>query len=84
MNEAPVDRYTAISEVIMRLKPRTIFGICRLILRAVRSALDEIEEAKDADSPGGEKVTALEAAEVAGIALASIVEPLGDLLENNS
>lgn len=55
--------------------------IARLVIAAVRAAVEETKDAKSPDSPEGKKVTAEEALEIAAAVLASLVEPLADLLE---
>ena len=64
----------------MRLKPTQIFKIARLLIRAVITALNEVEGAKDPDSDGGKRVTTSEAVEVAGAVLATLVEPIAAIL----
>ena len=64
----------------MRLKPKQIFQIARLVIRGVTTALDEVESAKDPASPGGKRVTTQEAVEVAGAVMASLVEPVAAIL----
>lgn len=54
--------------------------VARLVISAVRTALSESESAKHPDSEGGAKVTAEEALEISSAVLASLVEPLADLL----
>jgi hypothetical protein len=56
--------------------------IARLLIVAVRAAVEETEEAKEADSDGGKKVTTEEALEIASAVLASLVEPLANLLQD--
>ncbi|MGI9448183.1 MAG: hypothetical protein ACR2NI_11060 [Pirellulales bacterium] len=54
--------------------------VARLVISAVRTAISESESAKDPASDGGSKVTAEEALEISSAVLASLVEPLADLL----
>lgn len=67
-------------EALLRLKPRQIFAMARLIIGAVRAALEEVETAKAPGSPGGKKVTAEEAIDVAAAILGSLVDPIADIL----
>ena len=67
----------------MRLKPKQIFQIARLVIRGIMTALDEVESAKAPTSPGGKKVTSAEALEVAGSVLASLVEPISAILTDD-
>lgn len=71
------DKKTA---ALMRLKPKQIFQIARIIIRAIRAALDEVETAKSPNSPGGRRVTSQEAVDVAAACLGSLVEPIADIL----
>jgi hypothetical protein len=54
--------------------------MARLIIGAVRAALEEVETAKAPGSPGGKKVTAEEAIDVAAAILGSLVDPIADIL----
>ena len=54
--------------------------VARLVISAVRTAISESESAKEPTSDGGSKVTAEEALEISSAVLASLVEPLSDLL----
>jgi len=67
----------------MRLKPKQIFQIARLVIRGVTTALDEVESAKDPSSPGGKRVTTQEAMEVASAVMASLVEPISAILADD-
>lgn len=67
----------------MRLKPGQIFNIARLVIRGIRTALDEVESAKDPASPGGKKVTTEEAIEVAAAVLGSLIEPIAGILTDD-
>lgn len=57
--------------------------IARLVISAVRTAVEETKDAKEPDSDGGKKVTAEEAMEIAAAVLASCVEPLAGLLRED-
>ena len=57
--------------------------IARLVITAVRAAVDETKDAKMPHSPGAEKVTAQEAMEIAAAVLASLVEPMAELLTDD-
>ena len=46
--------------------------IARLVIAAVRAAVDETKEAKEADSDGGKKVTTEEALEIARHVLSTV------------
>ena len=67
----------------MRLKPGQIFNIARLVIRGIRTALDEVESAKAETSPGGKKVTTEEAIEVAAAVLGSLIEPIAGILTDD-
>ena len=54
--------------------------VARLVISAVRTAIQESEDAKQLGSDGGKKVTAEEALDISSAVLASLVEPLADLL----
>jgi hypothetical protein len=54
--------------------------IARLVITAVRAAVEETKDAKDPASEGGKKVTPQEAMEIAAAVLASLVEPMAELL----
>jgi len=56
------------------------YKIARLLISAIRVAVQEVEDAKDADSPQGKRVTPGEALEISSAILASLVEPLADIL----
>ncbi len=54
--------------------------VARLLISAVRTAIQESEDAKSSDSPSGAKITPDEALQISSAVLASLVEPLADLL----
>ena len=64
----------------MKLKNIKWFHIARLVIRAVKLAIDEANDAKDPDSHKGAKISAQEALEISSSVLASLVEPLSDIL----
>jgi len=64
------------------MKGIKFWKIARLVIRAVRAAIDELEKSKDPKSDGGTKVTPEEALEISASVLASLVEPLGNLLSD--
>lgn len=55
--------------------------IARLVISAVRTAVREAEDAKQPGTDGGVRITPDEALEISSAVLASLVEPLADLLK---
>ena len=61
----------------------SFWKIARLVIKAVRAAIDESESAQEPDSSGGRRITPSEAYDIAQSVLSSLVEPLADLLTTN-
>ena len=67
----------------MKLKPRQIFRIARLVIQAIRIALDEVESAKGPQTPGGIRVTPDEAIDVAAAVLGTLIEPIAGIITDD-
>lgn len=66
----------------MKLRPGQIFRIARLVIRGIVVALHEVDGARGEETPGGTRVTPAEALEIAGAVLATLVEPIAEILED--
>lgn len=67
----------------MKLRPGQIFRIARLVIRGIVVALHEVDGARGPETPGGRKVTPAEALEIAGAVLATLVEPIAEILQDD-
>lgn len=64
----------------IKLSPKQVFAILRIVVQAIKAVGVEIKEAKAPEGPGGVKVTFPEAVEIVSAAFASAVEPVAEVI----